>query len=88
MKLKKDFVLRQVSGSWVVLPIGSNSVNFDGMITLNESGALLWEALERGADIDGMVDALTSEYVIDRETAVQDINEFLGKLRSAGCLDA
>ena len=88
MKLKKDFVLRQVSGSWVVLPIGSNSVNFDGMITLNESGALLWEALERGADIDGMVDALTSEYVIDRETAVQDINEFLSKLRSAGCLDA
>ena len=87
MKLKKDLVLRQVANTWVVLPVGSASVNFNGMITLNESGVLLWEALERGENVCGMVSALTSEYAIDESTAMQDVNEFVAKLRSAGCLD-
>ena len=87
MKLSNDFVLRQVSDTWVVLPIGSRSVNFNGMINLNESGVLLWKALERGEDVSGLVIALTSEYVIDEATALQDVNEFLKKLRSAGCLE-
>ena len=50
MKLKENFVLRQVAGSYAVLAVGAASVDFNGMLTLNESGALLWRALEQGAD--------------------------------------
>ena len=35
MKLKKNFVLRQVAGTWVVLPLGAETVNFSGMLQLN-----------------------------------------------------
>ena len=46
MKLNENFVLRQVADTWVVLPLGDATVDFHGMLTLNETGALLWEALE------------------------------------------
>ena len=87
MKLKKDFVLRQVAGSWVVLPLGEESITFNGMLTLNETGAVLWQALEQGGDLHALVDALTSEYDVSTQQAQQDAEAFLAKLADAGCLE-
>ena len=87
MKLKEGFVLRQVAGSWIVLPVGAASVDFNGMVSLNETGALLWRALEEGADSDALVDALTAEYEVERAEAAEGVEEFLGTLRSVGCLE-
>ena len=42
MKLKEDFLLRQVADTWVVMPIGQEMLDFNGMLTLNETGAFLW----------------------------------------------
>ena len=50
MKLKKDYVLRQAAGAWVVLPLGEEAVNFSGMLKLNDSGVMLWKVLEQGGD--------------------------------------
>lgn len=88
MKLKNDFALRQVADTWVVLPLGGATADFNGMLTLNETGALLWNVLEKGGDLDTLVDALTGEYVVDRATAKVDVEEFLDKLKSVGCLEA
>jgi len=88
MKLKTDFLLRQVAGSWVVVPVGMASVDFNGMLTLNESGALLWKTLESGADREALVEALTSEYEVSAEQAGADVDEFIETLLQAGCLEA
>ena len=87
MKLNDNFVLRQVADMWVVLPIGAATVDFNGMLTLNESGVLLWRALEQGGDCDALVDALLNEYEVDRETALADVEAFLVKLTEAGCIE-
>ena len=87
MKIKKDFVLRDVAGTWVVLPLGQASVDFDGMLSLNDTGAFLWQTLERGADRDGLADALVKEYDVDRSTAAADVERFLARLNEAGCLE-
>lgn len=86
MKLKENFVLRQVAGSYVVVAVGAASVDFNGMLTLNDSGALLWRTLEGGADRAALLAALTSEYDVDEAQAARDLDEFLRSLRSAGCL--
>lgn len=83
MKLKEGFVLRQVAGSWVVVAVGPASVSFDGMLSLNDSGALLWKALSEGRD---PVAALTGEYEVPPEQAARDVEEFLEIIRRAGCL--
>ena len=86
MKLKKNFVLRQVAGTWVVLPLGAETVNFSGMLQLNESGAMLWRVLEEGGSQDALVEALLGEYDVTREQAEADVQEFLAKLKQAGCI--
>jgi hypothetical protein len=45
MKLKEGFVLRDVAGSCVVVPTGTD-LNFNGMISLNDTGKVLWQRLE------------------------------------------
>ena len=87
MKLKENFVLRQVANTWVVLPLGAASIDFNGMLTLNETGAMLWRGLEQGSDREALADAMIAEYAVDRATALADIDEFLNKLLSAGCAE-
>lgn len=83
MKLRDGLILRQVAGSWVVVAVGPASVSFDGMLTLNDSGALLWKALADGRD---PVAALVEEYDVATEQAARDVDEFLQTIREAGCL--
>ena len=51
MRINKNFILRQVVDTYVVLPIGQATVDFNGMVTLNESGAFLWRQLSAGNNI-------------------------------------
>ena len=87
MKLNKNFALRQVADFWVVLPLGEKTLEFSGMINLNETGALLWQALEKGGDRDSLIEALTSEYDVTAERAAADVDKFLQKLAESGCIE-
>ena len=87
MKVKEGFVLRSVAGSNVVVPVGAASVDFNGMITLNDSGAFLWRELEKGADVDSLTAALLREDEVDEETARKCATDFTEKLLDAGCLE-
>ena len=87
MKLNKNYVLRSVADTWVVLPLGAEAINFNGMLTLNESGVLLWQALEKGGDLEALADALMAEYIVDRKDALADAEAFLEKLRKVGCVE-
>ena len=86
MKLKEKLVLRQVAGTWVVLPMGKDVISFDGMLNLNDTGVLLWKRLESGAEKQDLIEALTAEYDVSEEQASADIDEFIEKLFKAGCL--
>lgn len=87
MKLKEGFVLRQVADTWVVMPLGQASVDFNGMLTLNESGAMLWKCLEQGGDREAMANALTAVYDVEREEALADADAFAEHLIKVGCLE-
>lgn len=86
MRLKEGFMLRQVAGSWVVVAVGLACVDFDGMLTLNDSGALLWRVLEDGGGREELISALTDAYDVDSAQAGRDTDEFLDTLRQVGCL--
>ena len=87
MILKIGFALRPVADTWVVLPLGEQSVNFNGMLTMNETGALLWQTLEKGGDREALADALVAEYVVERSQDLADVDEILEGLQKAGCLE-
>ena len=68
--------------------MGKDVINFDGIMTLNETGVLLWKKLEEEVEKQDLVDALRAEYDVSEEHALADIEEFIEKLSLAGCLQA
>lgn len=80
-------MLREVAGEAVVVPTGEATLNFQGIISLNETGALLWKELEQGCEKKDLVQALLDEYEVDAETAEKDVNEFLKRADDAGLID-
>ena len=86
MKLKNGFVLREVAGKCVAVPTGTN-INFNGMITLNGTAKVLWDCLEKGAELEDLAKALLAEYDVDRETAEKHAAAFVEKLKGLNFLE-
>lgn len=85
MKLKDGFLLRQVAGQTVVLPV-SGDLDLNMMITLNDTGAFLWERLQNEIDEVALVAALLEEYDVDGATAKNSVAAFVKKLNDNGFL--
>ena len=85
MQLKDGFILRSVAGETVVVPTGED-LNLNMMITLNETGKLLWEQLSVGASSEELVEQLVKAYEVDKMTAEAHVERFIGKLREHGFL--
>ncbi len=86
MKIKEGFILREVAGNYIVVAVGSAVKQFNGVITLNETGAYLWKQLEKGCEEEQLVSALLSEYEVDEETAKKDVKAFIEKLSVANLI--
>ena len=87
MKIKENLVVRQVAGTWAVLPTAAKVLDFDGMLTLNEAGLMLWRLLETECSLEDLADAMMQEYEVDREQALADVGEFVATLTKAGCIE-
>lgn len=85
MKLKDGFILRSVAGQSVVLPTGGD-LDLNMMITLNDTGAFLWEKLENETTEENLVIALLAEYDVDEDTAKAAVAAFVEKLENNGFL--
>ena len=84
MKIKEGFLLRQVAGKNVVLPGGDLDLNM--MITLNETGAFLWEQLQSEKNEQELIGALLEEYDVEETVAAKAVSAFIQKLNDHGFL--
>lgn len=87
MEFKGKFVLKKLSDFYAVVPVGESVNEFNCMITLNESGALLWETLGSGADEKDLIAALKDKYNVDDATAEKDVAVFLEQLKTADIIE-
>lgn len=87
MRTKKGFLLRSVGGRNVVVAIGKASEEFNGLITLNDSGAFLWRLLQNGTTYQDMLNEMLKEYEVDEATARDGIDSFLKIAGDAGLIE-
>lgn len=85
-KIKNGFIIREIGGNVMAVPVGTQTSEIHGMIALSESGALLWKELENGADIPTLARTLTDNYEIDDATAFADAEKFVNSLKEQGAL--
>lgn len=87
MKIKDGFILRKIAGEDIVVPIGNNIADFNGIINLNESAAFLLGLLQEDTSAEKLVESLKNEYEIDEELAKNDVDTFLNILKEHKMLE-
>ncbi len=87
MKRNANFLLREVAGSVVVVPVGQAARSFPGMMRLNESGRFLWDLLDQWQTEESLVSAMVDRYQVSWAQAAEDVAAFLTRIRSVGALE-
>lgn len=87
MKIKDGFIVREVAGSYIAMPIGERADEIKGVIELTRGGAILWEKLESDTTEEALVAELLSKFEVDEETAKRDTAAFVDGLRKNGLLE-
>lgn len=78
MRISKNYIVREIADEYIIVPTGREALNFQGLITVNETGAFLWNLLqEESMTEDSLTEALCEAYEIEKTTAKQDVKEFL-----------
>ena len=86
MKIKEGFILRKIADSDIVVPVGDNIANFNGVVMLNETATFLWDLLKEGTELRLLTEALSMEYQISWEVAQKDTERFISQLQEAQML--
>lgn len=87
MKIKENYVMREVAGQAIVIAIGEESKHFKGMINLNQTGSDVWRYMEKGLDLNEIARKIAEKYEVDENTAAQDIKKMMDRLYKAGVLE-
>ena len=87
MKQNPDFILSDVAGDHILVPIGKTSLNFHGLITMNEMGKTIWNLLENEITLEQLLQKILAEYDVSADQARGDIENFVSKLRENGCIE-
>ena len=88
MKIKDGFVLRKLAGLSLVMPTGKNVKAFNGSLTLNDTGAFIFERIQKGSTPEETARALTQEYDVSLDTATADVQKTINSLIEAGVAEA
>ena len=88
MKITNGFILRKVPGMNLVMPTGKNVKEFNGSLMLNDTGAFIFERLQKGSTQEEIADALTQEYDVALDTVSADVQKTIESLLEAGVAEA
>lgn len=81
MKVNSEYVMREIAGDTILIPIGDTINNFNGLVILNELAKFIWEKMPQAKDEEELLNYILDEYEVEREVAKADLDEFLEMLK-------
>ena len=87
MRFTCEFIMREVAGETILVPIGTTALKFNGIITLEPVGTLIWKGIEAGKDREAILQQILDEFDVDVPTAELDLDTFLKQLQDKGFLE-
>ena len=86
MKRNPDFIKRKIGTRYVIVAMGKAAMQFDGMISVNATGALIWDLLEKESTESALAEALSARFEVDTATAAADVHGFIATLKGVGAV--
>lgn len=88
MRTNKGFNLHTVCGEKILVAEGKQHIDFNFIVSLNESAAYLWEALQNWESFTptDMANLLTNKYDIEATTALKDAEALSKQWKEIGII--
>lgn len=87
MKTKKGFRLRELGGDYILIGESVELVNFNNLITFNETAAYLWQQVEgKEFDVEELTQLLLSEYEVSEDIAREDAQATIDDWKEIGII--
>lgn len=93
MKTIEGFKLRKLGNEYILVGESMALINFNKMITLNETAGFLWEQAEKETASHGeftaaaLCKALCEEYEVDASQAMTDVESTIASWLEAGVVE-
>lgn len=87
MKIKPGYKLLSVAGEYTVVPLEVQDTDFRAMITLNKTGAYLWELIQEECAKEVLISKMMERYDVGEEVAGNDVEQFFYTLKQKGLLE-
>ena len=87
MKACTGFVLRNITGEYLLMPTGDRIAAFHGAVWMNELSAFVWEKLQTSMTYGELLEQILNVYEIDEITAAADLDALLADLKSLGVIE-
>ena len=87
MKLKCDFILREIAGETMLIPVGQTALQYNGLICLNPVGAEIWKGLQQEKTEEEILADILDQFDVTEAVAQADMEEFLNQLREKNFIE-
>ena len=87
MKIKDGFITRKIGDKIVAITVGEHTKDFNGMITLNDTGHFIWKCLKKDTDKESIANEVIKEYDISTADAMAEIDKFIAELEKNDILE-
>ena len=84
---KKDFILKDIAGKFILVPIGAEDLDFDGVVVLNETAKFLWENSDNEIDVNDLKDKVIKNFSVTTEEATRVVELFISQMKEADCFE-
>jgi hypothetical protein len=87
MKRKADFLMQNIGGENLLVPLGAQVMDLNGIVILNDTAACVWELLAQDRTVDELASAVAEQFDVDAITAHTDVQTFLDEIARLGLLE-
>jgi hypothetical protein len=88
MKRKADFIMRTVGDENLLMPVGAQVMKLNGLITLNDTAAYLWDLLAEERSLDELTAAVDERFDVAAGAAHDDVLTFVAEITRLGLLES
>jgi len=86
MKINKNFILKEFADKYILIPFGEGALDFNGIVSLNDTAKFFWENSQDNVDIDKLTGLAIEKYSVDEKSARESAELFVSQLKEVGCL--
>jgi hypothetical protein len=83
----ESVVTREIAGETMLIPITSKLADMQKIFSLDDVSSFIWDRLDGEHGLQDIVTAVTGEFDVTEEVAVEDTYKFLAELCDVGLVE-